>query len=362
MGGGVWGRAVGGVVETKSETIGTVDTSQARGSGSNGPAPVPPVTGTGTCKGELKETYGGYQFGFDLGALNLGGTGGNLHFGVMAGYFDSRSRDVTGDLAYQKVLPGIGGVIDTLDIYSPAGGFRAETQVPFLGLYSAFTQGNFVVDVQVRQDFYLMRMTDQLNGLSDQPQQASGISVLGNLAYKLPLPADWFIEPSGGLILLSRSGRPDQRARFSNLPVLQPGTVTIDDIESVMGRASVRIGTTIKAGPITSSPFVTGTVFHEFAKDATATSRIGGPEQYPCTLLFSQSLCNLQNVPSFFLNQYHNQILSTSTSRVGTFYQVGLGSAAAFGNSGWLGYGRVDFKFGDNVEGWNLSAGHRYIW
>src|SRR5262249_37413596 len=113
-----------------------VDTSKAMGTGFNGPAPVTPVTGTGTCKGELKETYGGYQFGFDLGRLNLGGTGGNLHFGVMAGYFDSRSRDITGDLSYQKHLPGLGGIDEIDDIFSPPGGFRAETQVPFLGLYS----------------------------------------------------------------------------------------------------------------------------------------------------------------------------------------------------------------------------------
>src|SRR5262249_15826893 len=247
---------------------------------------------TGTCKGELKETYGGYQFGFDLGTLNLGGTGGNLHFGVMAGYFDSRSRDITGDLSYQKHLPGIGGIDEIDDIYSPPGGFRAETQVPFLGLYSVFTKGNLVADVQVRQDFYLMRMTDRLNGLSDQPQQASGISVLGNLAYKLPLPADWFIEPSGGLIYSHVRVDPISVPGSATFQFLNGGPVTIDDIESVMGRASIRIGTTIKAGPITSSPFVTGTVFHEFATDATATSRIGGPEQFPCTLFFSQVECS----------------------------------------------------------------------
>jgi hypothetical protein len=205
-------------------------------------------------------------------------------------------------------------------------------------------------------------MTDRLNGLSDQPQQASGISVLGSLGYKLALPAEWFIEPSVGLSYSHVSVDPISVPGSAFFQFLNAGSVSIDDIESVMGRASIRIGTTIKTGTITSAPFVTGTVFHEFSKDATATSRIGGPEQFPCVLLFSQQTCSGPNVSPFFLNQYHNQILSTSTSRVGTFYQVGLGSAAAFGNSGWLGYGRVDFKLGDNVEGWNLSAGLRYIW
>ena len=58
--------------------------------------PVVPITGTGTCKGTIHEDYFGYQFGFDLANLNIGGNGGNFHFGLTAGYISSRSKDVTG--------------------------------------------------------------------------------------------------------------------------------------------------------------------------------------------------------------------------------------------------------------------------
>ena len=141
MSGGGWARAVGGVVETRTDTAGTVDTSKAFGTNFNGqPVPLDPVTGKGTCRGQVKETYAGYQFGFDVGSLNVGGSGGNIHFGVMGGYFDSRSKDTTGELAYQHTFPSVSNPStgSTLDMFSPPGSFRADTQVPFVGLYGCF--------------------------------------------------------------------------------------------------------------------------------------------------------------------------------------------------------------------------------
>jgi len=45
---------------------------------------------------------------------------------------------------------------------------------------------------------------------------------------------------------------------------------------------------------------------------------------------------------------------------VGTYGQFALGTAAVFGNSGWLGYGRVDYRTGENIEGWSVTGGLRY--
>jgi hypothetical protein len=53
---------------------------------------------------------------------------------------------------------------------------------------------------------------------------------------------------------------------------------------------------------------------------------------------------------------------STSTSRIGTFYQYGVGTALVFGNSGWVGFGRADYRTGDNVEGYSVTGGIRYHW
>src|SRR5690349_24802970 len=54
----------------------------------------------------------------------------------------------------------------------------------------------------------------------------------------------------------------------------------------------------------------------------------------------------------------YNQV--TSTSRIGTYGQYSLGVAAQVPNTGWLGYARVDYRNGDNINGWTGNAGIRY--
>ena len=52
--------------------------------------------------------------------------------------------------------------------------------------------------------------------------------------------------------------------------------------------------------------------------------------------------------------------ITTSTSRVGTYYQLSAGLAAQVLNTGWVGFVRGDYRFGDNIEGWTGNAGVRY--
>jgi hypothetical protein len=357
LGGGVWFRTVAGVVETRSTTSGTIDVSKATTGTPGAQEPLKAIPGKGTCNGTLKEEYFGYQFGFDLASLNVGGSGGNLHFGFTAGYFDSRSNDTSSGLTTVKTFPG---AAFPTTLVSPSGSFEAGTQVPFLGLYAVFTQGNFFADALVRHDFYVMDLSDPLNGLSGQGQNATGLSVGGNVGYKVPLPSNWFIEPSGGVIWSRVKVDSISTPGSATFQFLNSGSVDIDDIDSVLGRASLRIGTTITATNIVWQPFVTGSVFHEFAGEATATSRIAGPVD-------SKLSCTGFGLPGcppggFFVNSFRNQALETSTTRIGTFAQFGIGTAAAFGSSGWLGYVRADYRTGDNVEGYNVNAGLRYNW
>jgi outer membrane autotransporter protein len=336
LGGGVWGRAVVGSVETKSATSGTIDVSQTHGGIGGGPST--PNPGSGKCRGVLHENFAGYQFGFDLATLNIARSGANLHFGLTAGYFESRLKDIT---------PGANEPAGGTILFSPPGSFRSETQVPFLGLYAVFTQGNFFADAQVRQDFYLMRMTDAANGLSDQSQLARGFSVGGGTGYKIPLPSNWFVEPSAGVLWSRVQVDPITTLGAASFNFENAGSVKIDDIESLMGRLSLRVGTAFTGGSATWQPFVTGTVFREFAANATATSQIAGPD----TVTIGGITVPTQNKGAIF---------HAETTRIGTFGQVGVGTSAAYGN--WLSYGRFDYKFGENVEGWNLSAGVRYTW
>lgn len=319
MGGGVWARATAGSSDTRASTTGTIQG----------------VGGTGTCDGSLTERYYGYQFGFDLAKLNFSG-GANLHVGLTAGYFATRARDTTGELAWSKTLPS-----GTFDFYSPPGSFEAETQVPFLGLYAAFAKGNFFADFQVRHDLYLMRFDDPMNGLSDQPHNAYGITAGVNAGFRFPFPGNWFVEPSAGA-LWSRVKMGSIDTTGSGLLDLPPlgtvnfhndGSVRVDDIESILGRVSVRIGTTVAVGDVALQPFVTGSLFHEFAGDVTATAL-----------------------------RTEGGVLTTSTSRFGTYGQVGVGAATVFGDSGWLGFFRADYKTGENVEGYGVNGGIRYHW
>ena len=87
-------------------------------------------------------------------------------------------------------------------------------------------------------------------------------------------------------------------------------------------------------------PFFTASVFHEFAGDVFARSVLAG-----------------NDAPGV---QLDGAALQHPTRRLGTYGQFGLGTAAAIVNTGWLGYARVDYRVGEDIEGWNFNAGLRY--
>lgn len=112
------------------------------------------------------------------------------------------------------------------------------------------------------------------------------------------------------------------------------GTATFADIESLLGRAGVRVGTTFTTPTLAVSPYAVASVWHEFA-DPTLTS-------------FTCGGCAFS--------------LDLSSSRIGTYAQFGLGLAVQVVNTGWLGYARVDYRTGDNIEGIAGNVGIRYQW
>src|SRR5262245_24108497 len=54
--------------------------------------------------------------------------------------------------------------------------------------------------------------------------------------------------------------------------------------------------------------------------------------------------------------------LDSSTERLGTYGQFGLGTALVVGDTGWVGYGRADVKVGENINGIGFNVGLRYQW
>jgi opacity protein-like surface antigen len=309
QGGGAWARGIGGTVDTDNTGRSTVNTANL---GFNTP-------GSTTCNTTTRADFHGYQVGHDISILNGGGTGANLHFGVTAGYFEADAKDIT-----------------------RGGTFNGTFEVPFAGVYIAFTKGGFFADGQVRADFFQNEVSDVNNGLFGQRFNGQGVSVTGNVGYNQPLGGGWFIEPSIGGVLSRVSLDP---LNVSGTLVLAdnptglalPGTVQINDIESALGRATLRLGTNFTTGQIAWQPFVTASVFHEFSGDVTTTMTANGA---------------LFGLPNFSAN--------LSTDRVGTYGQYAIGTAAAIINTGWLGYARFDYRSGENIEGWSVNAGLRY--
>ncbi len=165
-------------------------------------------------------------------------------------------------------------------------GFSNTIQVPFLGTYLVATRGRFFADLMVREDFYNVALNN--TGLN-----------------------------------------------FFNQPT--------NDIESELGRLSVRVGKAIETPNVIWQPFASASVFHEFAGNVVSTY----------TSLPNGAFFGVGGIPITFTQ-------TTSTSRIGTYGQYSLGLAGQIVNTGWLGFARVDYRNGDNINGWTGNAGIRY--
>ena len=302
-GGGVWARGVGGEVNLNS-------TSNSVGVSTQGGAVI--NTATTNCNNSQRQTFAGAQVGADIARLNYAGW--NFHLGTTAGYLSSRTTD--------------------------NAGFGNDFEVPFFGTYFVATKGRFFADLMVRQEFYNINLNNPTFAFTNQPLGAHGYSISASTGYNFDLGQDWFIEPSAGFIY-SRTSVDNFTApgvagpNFTGIT----GVVQTDDVVSQIGRLSLRAGKAIATPNVIWQPFASASIFHEFASDVRSnyTSLNGVVLGLPFT---------------------YNQ--TTTTSRVGTYGQYSLGVAAQVVNTGWLGFVRVDYRNGDNIDGWTGNAGIRY--
>src|SRR5262249_51551649 len=307
--GGVWARGVGGHL-----TFGTTATAGNINFGGAAPGNV-------VCNTRTVGDFGGVQIGTDLARLNVDGW--NLHAGSTVGYLGSRTRDATPS--------GL----------NPPASFHDSLQIPFAGIYFAASKGGFLFDAQLRGNVFQNEVSDANHGMSGQHFDARGISLTANAAYNYNLGNGWFVEPSAGIIW-SRT-QVDQMnvpgTIVTGLGGVPPWVLTVKDIDSTLGRLSVRVGTSTMLGPLVLQPFASASVFHEFE---------GG---------VSSSLASdfsAINVPA--------PTLSSTVSVTGpkTYGQFGLGAAAQVLDTSWVGYLRADYRTGDHIEGWSVNGGVRY--
>jgi opacity protein-like surface antigen len=309
-GGGVWARAIGGEanVNTTSVSVGTntrLDTG----------ATVD--TSTTACANNTHESFAGVQVGADIARLNWNGW--NLHVGTTAGYLGSKETDDSG--------------------------FSNTFQVPFWGTYVVATKGRFFADLMVRQEFYNISLNNPGLTFFNQPVGAHGYSISGSAGYNFDLGKGWFIEPSAGFVYSKTSVDNFNNPGTTALAI--PGMITTNDIESEIGRLSLRGGKTIETATVIWQPFASVSVFHEFAGNVTSNYTSLPNSAFLVGGIFGGG------VPQTFRQ-------TTSTSRIGTYGQYSLGIAGQVVNTGWLGFVRVDYRDGNSINGWTGNAGIRY--
>ena len=312
-GGGVWVRGVGGTFDTNTTGGYVRDAS-----------PSTPIAAGGTCNVRTFQDYSGFQTGADIARLNIDGA--NLHIGATMGYTESSIRS--------------------------NGSFRADFQSPFVGIYGAYTKGGFFADAQVRWDFYQGLLNDPNNTLQSQRLDARSLSITGNIGQQFPLADGWFVEPSAGAVYSEVKVDPLQTGGaifLLNSPSFaSPTTVKVRDFDSILGRASLRLGKNVIVDGYALQPFITASVINEF----------GGPVRSTLSTGIDPVLSTLGFPTGSFTPL--EQTGRLSTYRIGTYGQFSAGIAGQILNTGWLGYARADYRTGDRVDGWGLSGGLRY--
>ncbi|MDX2202561.1 MAG: autotransporter outer membrane beta-barrel domain-containing protein [Hyphomicrobiaceae bacterium] len=322
-GSGVWARGIAGNVETKTTSTGVLD-----GSGLASPIAA---TGTQNCKTTIKQSYSGFQLGYDIAVLNRGGSGANWHFGVTGGQVQARLNDATPGTTYTS------STSTPVTLTVGDGQLTQDTLVPYVGLYTTFTNKGFFADAMVRWDFFRNTFTDPGNGVTSQKGfNANGFALLGNMGQSFALRDGWFVEPSGGLMYSRVSVDSLSVVGFTNYAT---GTVAFSDIESLLGRLTFRIGRNFTHGNMAYQPFFTAGLYHEFLGSVTATS-----------------IANTNGVNTDIDGL---KLTSTSKDGLGTYGQFSLGTAIVHPNNVTT-FVRGDYRTGEHVEGWGVNGGVRF--
>lgn len=320
QGQGLWARGIAGTVETSTTSVGTLDLT----------AIAQNATGTQNCKTSIKQSYLGMQFGYDIALLNRGGTGENWHFGITGGQVQAFLKDATPGSTYTNNA-GLGPVTAT------AGDLKQETSVPYIGFYTTYSNKGFFADGMLRWDFYNNSFTSPSAGIAGSVGfDAQGFALMGNLGYTQALQDGWFIEPSAGMMYSKVGVNTLSISAFSNS--YATGTVSVSDIQSLMGRATLRFGRNFTHDNIAYQPFFTASLFHEFSGDVTATSVEAGATSP-----------NINGI----------SLTSVSKGGLGTYGQFSLGTAVVLPNN-VISFVRGDYRTGERIESWGINGGLRF--
>ena len=256
----------------------------------------------------VKTDFDAYEVGVDTGILNFGGSGWNGHFGVMGGAVNATANEL---------LSG--------------SGTSVKFDVPFAGVYGVMTHGPFFMDLEYRHDWVDTHVTNVPANLNNTELKGHGDSVSGSAGYHFNLANNWFVEPAAGFGLTQTQFDTLATNLGQTAQGIAAGTISFDSVFSMLVHGGARVGTSfVVADALVLQPFGTLSVWRELGGQSSATFANGGVSD------------------------------PLSLSRVGTFYQAGLGLSAQLLNTGFIGFARGDFRWGDNLNGTAVVGGLRY--
>ena len=180
-----------------------------------------------------------YQVGHDISILNGGGTGANWHWGVTAGYSRPERRiSRRPDLHPARIRWRASSRRPGPSVPIPKCRSWASIQ-PSPRAASSWTPRS-------RWDFFRTVSPTRTTASSVRSSMPSGhVADRQRRLQHARWARGWFVEPSGGFVWSRVSSRSAQRNRAVPMPAARfaRGTVTIDDIDSLLGRLSLRVGT-----------------------------------------------------------------------------------------------------------------------
>jgi outer membrane autotransporter protein len=242
-----------------------------------------------------RQRTGGILGGADLVVSGLTSPSDGLIVGAFGGYTAAEVKLETG-----------GGVQD----------FSGGT----VGTYVTYLNGGFFSDLMLKAD--LLELDITAPGLS-QSADLRNYHVLGNVGYKIDMPAGWYVEPTAGLEYV--------RTDFTRETAFTATTVPLTDGHALRGKIGARVGTEWLTGNVRIEPSFTAFVYSIL--DASDAS-----------IFFGGTGISLPSDEGKVRGELQGSV---------NFFDLG---------SGISGFVRADLRFGEDLIGGGAKVGLRYQW
>ncbi|MEJ1157578.1 beta strand repeat-containing protein [Prosthecomicrobium sp. N25] len=249
----------------------------------------------------FRANFTGIQAGLDAGFSDIGGSGISAFTGLTAGQVNVSGSDLASKTSS-----------------------RVSFDAPFVGVYGAVIGYGSYADLQILRNYYNMKLTNAALNLRDKKANADGWSAYGSAATTVQIYENVILQPSLGLIYANTALTPIKAA---------DGTIRSKDVDSWLGRVGAKLATSFAASEtLVLRPEVSYNLWHEFAGPVKGSIALPGQSFNP----------------------------TTSTTRVGTFNQIGAALNAQFTDTGLFAFVRGEYRWGENIHGAALTAGMRY--